>query len=89
MPIVSGWAGLYEMTPDCNAIIGESDAGFRFLYAAGFSGHGFLQGPAVGEAVADLYLGRPPAVDVSAFRARAVRPAGRPHRAGDHLGPAT
>ncbi len=55
------------MTPDCNAIIGESDAGFRFLYAAGFSGHGFLQGPAVGEVVADLYLGRPTAVDVSAF----------------------
>ena len=67
-PITSGWAGLYEVTPDCNAIIGESDAGFRFLYAAGFSGHGFLQGPAVGEAVADLYLSRRPAVDVSAFR---------------------
>ena len=45
----SGWAGLYEMTPDCNALIGEPDtSGFRFLYAAGFSGHGFLQGPAVG-----------------------------------------
>lgn len=66
-PLVSGWAGLYEMTPDCNAIIGESDAGFRFLYAAGFSGHGFLQGPAVGECVTDLYLGRPPVVDVSGF----------------------
>ncbi len=64
----SGWAGLYEMTPDCNALIGEADtSGFRFLYAAGFSGHGFLQGPAVGEAVRDLYLGTKPAVDVSAF----------------------
>ncbi|HKV20496.1 MAG TPA: FAD-binding oxidoreductase [Mycobacterium sp.] len=64
----SGWAGLYEMTPDCNALIGEADTtGFRFLYAAGFSGHGFLQGPAVGEAVADLYLGNEPAVDVTAF----------------------
>jgi sarcosine oxidase subunit beta len=65
--ITMGWAGLYEMTPDCNAIIGETDTGFRFLYAAGFSGHGFLQGPAVGEAVKDLYVGRAPAVDVSAF----------------------
>ena len=63
-----GWAGLYEMTPDCNALIGEADtSGFRFLYAAGFSGHGFLQGPAVGEAVRDLYLGTRPAVDVSVF----------------------
>jgi sarcosine oxidase subunit beta len=66
-PIVRGWAGLYEMTPDCNAIIGESDAGFRFLYAAGFSGHGFLQGPAVGESVTDRYLDRTHGVDVSAF----------------------
>jgi sarcosine oxidase subunit beta len=66
----SGWAGLYEMTPDCNALIGEADtSGFRFLYAAGFSGHGFLQGPAVGEAVRDLYLGSEPAVDVTAFDA--------------------
>lgn len=78
VPIVHGWAGLYEMTPDCNAIIGESDAGFRFLYAAGFSGHGFLQGPAVGECVRDLYLGRSPAVDVSAFGLdRFARPAVR------------
>lgn len=67
----SGWAGLYEMTPDCNALIGEADTdGFRFLYAAGFSGHGFLQGPAVGEAVRDLYQGIEPAVDVSVFDAK-------------------
>ena len=63
-----GWAGLYEITPDFNALIGEADTqGFRFLYAAGFSGHGFLQGPAVGEAVRDLYLRRKPDVDVSVF----------------------
>lgn len=63
-----GWAGLYEITPDFNALIGEAGTqGFRFLYAAGFSGHGFLQGPAVGEAVRDLYLGRKPDVDVSVF----------------------
>jgi sarcosine oxidase subunit beta len=70
VPIVRGWAGLYEMTPDCNGLIGEADAGFRFLYAAGFSGHGFLQGPAVGECIRDLYLGRPPVVDVTCFDAR-------------------
>jgi sarcosine oxidase, subunit beta len=70
VPIVRGWAGLYEMTPDCNGLIGEADAGFRFLYAAGFSGHGFLQGPAVGECVRDLYLGLACAIDVSCFDAR-------------------
>lgn len=66
--LINGWAGLYEMTPDCNALIGEKDAdGVRFLYAAGFSGHGFLQGPAVGEVIRDLYLGNPPVIDVSCF----------------------
>lgn len=78
VPLCDGWAGLYEMTPDCNAIIGESDVGFRFLYAAGFSGHGFLQGPAVGECLRDLYLGRPPVVDISSFALeRLVLPAVR------------
>lgn len=59
-----GWAGLYEMTPDHNAIIGEAAAPSRFIYATGFSGHGFLQGPAIGEIVRDLVLEREPFVDV-------------------------
>ena len=42
----AGWAGLYEMTPDHNALIGEAEGVSRFLYATGFSGHGFLMGPA-------------------------------------------
>jgi sarcosine oxidase, subunit beta len=64
-----GWAGLYEMTPDCNALIGQSPAVSRFLYAAGYSGHGFLQAPATGEIIRDLYLGVPPFCDVSGFDA--------------------
>lgn len=63
--IASGWAGLYEVTPDHNALIGEAVPAGRFLYATGFSGHGFLMAPAVGEVLRDLYLGRTPAVDVS------------------------
>jgi sarcosine oxidase subunit beta len=63
--VAGGWAGLYEVTPDHNALIGEAPRPARFLYATGFSGHGFLQGPAVGEAVRDLFLGRPPPVDVT------------------------
>lgn len=64
-----GWAGLYEMTPDRNALVGEAEDVSRFLYATGFSGHGFLMGPAVGEVVRDLYLGRTPVVDVSSLTA--------------------
>ncbi|MEU1503176.1 FAD-binding oxidoreductase [Streptomyces sp. NPDC005732] len=74
-----GWAGLYEITPDHNALIGEARSCSRFLYATGFSGHGFLQGPAVGEVVRDLYLGRVPFLDISPlsverFAADAPRP---------------
>jgi sarcosine oxidase subunit beta len=69
MPIATGWAGLYEVTPDHNAIIGETGTPSRFLYATGFSGHGFLMGPAIGEVLRDLYLGRQPFVDVSGFSA--------------------
>ena len=75
--IATGWAGLYEVTPDHNALLGEAatTGGGRFLYATGFSGHGFLQGPAVGEILRDLYLGREPFVDVTPLSAGGSRPA--------------
>jgi sarcosine oxidase subunit beta len=77
--VQGGWAGLYEVTPDHNAIVGEAGAVSRFLYATGFSGHGFLQAPAIGEVIRDLYLGREPVVDVAPlsadrFGAGAARP---------------
>ncbi|GAA1247435.1 NAD(P)/FAD-dependent oxidoreductase [Streptomyces javensis] len=65
METAGGWAGLYEVTPDHNALIGRSTELPNFLYAAGFSGHGFLQAPAVGEVVRDLCLGREPFTDIS------------------------
>ncbi|MDF2968578.1 MAG: dependent oxidoreductase [Nocardioidaceae bacterium] len=67
--LAGGWAGLYEMTPDHNGLVGEAVDVSRFLYATGFSGHGFLMGPAIGEVVRDLYLGRTPVVDVSSLTA--------------------
>lgn len=67
-PLVGGWAGLYENTPDHNALIGRA-AVPGVLYATGFSGHGFLQGPAVGEIIRDLYLDRDPVLDPTAFSA--------------------
>ncbi|MEU2437939.1 FAD-binding oxidoreductase [Streptomyces rubradiris] len=79
LPHTGGWAGLYENTPDHNALIGEAPTVSRFLYATGFSGHGFLQGPAVGEVIRDLCLGRAPFLDVGPlsaerFAAGAPRP---------------
>ncbi|MGY1782000.1 NAD(P)/FAD-dependent oxidoreductase [Geodermatophilus sp. SYSU D01036] len=74
--VASGWAGLYEMTPDHNALIGRAADVEGFLYATGFSGHGFLMGPAVGEVVRDLYVGAQPFVDVSGFDVRRFAGAG-------------
>ncbi len=67
--IAHRWSGLYEVTADHNALIGESSEVSRFLYATGFSGHGFLQGPAVGEVIRDLYLRREPVVDITPLSA--------------------
>jgi sarcosine oxidase subunit beta len=55
--IADAWAGLYDMTPDAHPIVGKIGDG---VYAAcGFSGHGFMQSPAVGRALAEeIVLGR-------------------------------
>lgn len=78
--IASGWAGLYEMTPDHNALVGEAAGVSRFLYATGLSGHGFLMGPAIGEVMRDLVLGRPPVVDVSGLAVDRFASGVRPER---------
>ena len=67
LPIQSSWWGYYEVSPDHNAIVGESPAPGRFLYATGFSGHGFQQSPAIGEHLAQLVRGERPAFDLSAL----------------------
>ena len=65
-PLVRAWAGLYDMTPDAHPIIGWVADG---VYAAcGFSGHGFMQSPAVGRSVAEELLGLAPTVDLSPYR---------------------
>jgi sarcosine oxidase subunit beta len=81
MGLAGGWKGYYEVTPDHNALVGESPGTARFLYATGFSGHGFLQGPAAGEIVRDLVLGAEPFVDVSPLSAdRFAHAVPRPER---------
>ncbi|HEY7421642.1 MAG TPA: FAD-binding oxidoreductase [Gaiellaceae bacterium] len=67
LPIASSWWGYYEVSPDHNALVGESERVSRFLYATGFSGHGFQQAPAVGEHIAELIAGRAPTLDLAAF----------------------
>jgi sarcosine oxidase subunit beta len=66
--IMTGWAGLYEMTPDHQGIIGESRIAPGFWLCCGFSGHGFMQAPAAGELCADLVVGQEPAFDITNLR---------------------
>lgn len=65
--IRGGWAGLYEETPDRQQLIGVSREVTQFIYATGYSGHGFQMGPATGEIVRDLYLGAEPMIDIAEF----------------------
>jgi sarcosine oxidase subunit beta len=62
----AGWAGLYEVTPDHNAILGPSGVD-GFLLANGFSGHGFMHAPAAGLLLADWIVDGRPRLDVSAL----------------------
>jgi sarcosine oxidase, subunit beta len=63
------WAGLYEMTPDHNPIIGPAADVTGFYTIAGFSGHGFQHAPAAGRILADVMTGHDPRFDVSPFAA--------------------
>jgi sarcosine oxidase, subunit beta len=63
----SSWWGWYEMSPDHNALVGAASEPAGLYYATGFSGHGFQQGPVVGEHLAELALGRPTTFDLSSF----------------------
>lgn len=65
--IRSSWWGWYEMSPDHNALIGAAVDPEGLYYATGFSGHGFQQGPVVGEHLAQLALGVEPVFDLSQF----------------------
>jgi sarcosine oxidase subunit beta len=64
--IADAWAGLYDMTPDAHPVIGRVADG---VYAAcGFSGHGFMQSPAVGRALAALIVRDESPFDLSPYR---------------------
>ncbi len=51
--ILTGWAGLYEDTPDHNAVLGPVPGAPGLFLANGFSGHGLMHAPAAGRIVAD------------------------------------
>jgi len=65
--IRAAWAGLYEMTPDHQPLVGQVAELEGFWVACGFSGHGFMMAPSVGESLAQQMCGEKPRIDLSAF----------------------
>lgn len=64
--VLRHWAGLYNMSPDAQPIIDRSAEVSDYYFAVGFSGHGFMLAPAVGEAMAEwIVCGKPEKVEIS------------------------
>ena len=66
LPLLVG--GLYDVTPDHQAVLGVVPDREDLVVAAGFSGHGFMMAPEVGRAVAALVLGEDPGGAIADLR---------------------
>lgn len=66
--IAASWAGVIDVTPDSNPVIGPVDAMPGLTLATGFSGHGFGTSPAAGQLAADLVTGHAPLIDPHPYR---------------------
>ena len=77
--LMNSWVGHYAYnTLDQNAVLGPHDAIGNFIFANGFSGHGFQQSPAVGRGIAEWIVhGGYRTLDLSPFGYDRIR-AGRP-----------
>ena len=65
--VKTAWAGLYESTPDHQAILGPIAEVEGFWCATGFSGHGFMQAPAASLLLTQLLLDKKSEIDISSF----------------------
>jgi sarcosine oxidase subunit beta len=76
------WAGLYELTPDSQPLIGPVPDRSGLWIAAGFSGHGFMMGPVISGWLAEWMTAGAPPRDLGPFAPdRFGRGASRPELA--------
>jgi len=67
--ISSRWAGLYEVSPDAHPILGKVPEVEGLYLINGFSGHGFMHGPACGLLLAEEILdGKAHTLDITRLR---------------------
>ena len=67
--LIRGITGVYDLTADSRALLGEVPEVGGLYIAAGFSGMGFKISPAIGLVMSEVVLeGRSKTVDISAFR---------------------
>lgn len=65
--MVRAWCGTIDSTPDALPVMGETPEVSGFVWATGFSGHGFGIGPAAGKVLAQLIDEGASEFDLSAF----------------------
>lgn len=65
--VIRQWAGLYDVTPDSKPILGQVEEVQGFLQACGFSGHGFMLAPIVGQLLAELIVNGKPTIPLQPF----------------------
>jgi sarcosine oxidase subunit beta len=63
--VVRQWGGSYNLSPDRQPIISDTDQLPGYYMACGFSGHGFMFAPITGLLLSELILGEKTSVDMT------------------------
>jgi sarcosine oxidase subunit beta len=63
--VVRQWGGSYNVSPDRQPILGDTDQLEGFYLACGFSGHGFMFAPMTGLLLSEVILNQPTTIDLS------------------------
>lgn len=62
--VVRQWGGSYNITPDRQPIISDTDQCVGYYMAVGFSGHGFMFAPVTGILLSEIILGEQTSIDI-------------------------
>jgi sarcosine oxidase subunit beta len=63
---LGSWTGSYEVTFDHHPLVGSTERAGVWA-SCGFSGHGVMHSPAIGDALAAMIVGDSPPIDIRAL----------------------